>query len=76
MMCRHPEIQRTAQREIDEVLDDCIPRMEDALKLPFVECIMKEILRFSPPAPLLVHSPIEDDVYQGFLIPKGMFCTL
>ncbi|KAJ7149195.1 cytochrome P450, partial [Mycena crocata] len=72
MMCRHPDIQRNAQRQVDTLTSvDSIPTMEDALKLPYVECIMKEIFRFSPPAPLLVHSPIEDDLYQGFLIPKG-----
>ncbi|KAJ7284427.1 cytochrome P450 [Mycena rebaudengoi] len=72
MMCRNPDIQRTAQREIDSLLgEDNTPRMEDVSMLPFVECIMKEIFRFSPPAPLLIHSPIQDDVYKGFLIPKG-----
>jgi hypothetical protein len=72
MMCRNPDIQRTAQREIDSLLgEDNSPRMEDVSMLPFVECIMKEIFRFSPPAPLLIHSPIQDDVYKGFLIPKG-----
>jgi hypothetical protein len=76
MMCRHPEIQRNAQREVDALTsEDNIPRMEDALKLPFVKCIMQELFRFAPPAPLLVHSPIEDDIYQGFLIPKGITCT-
>ncbi|KAJ7358017.1 cytochrome P450 [Mycena albidolilacea] len=72
MMCRHPEIQRNAQHEVDALTsEDNIPRMEDALKLPFIKCIMQELFRFAPPAPLLVHSPIEDDIYQGFLIPKG-----
>jgi hypothetical protein len=76
MMCRHPEIQRNAQREVDALTsEDNIPRMEDALKLPFVKCIMQELFRFAPPAPLLVHSPIEDDIYQGFLIPKGITRT-
>ncbi|KAJ7358086.1 cytochrome P450 [Mycena albidolilacea] len=72
MMCRHPEIQWNAQREVDVLTsEDNIPRMKDALKLPFIKCIMQELLRFAPPAPLLVHSPIEDEIYQGFLIPKG-----
>ncbi|KAJ7500231.1 cytochrome P450 [Mycena galericulata] len=72
MMCIHPDIQRFAQIEIDALTsEDCIPTMQDALKIPFIKYIMQEIFRFGPPAPLLVHSPTEDDVYQGYLIPKG-----
>ncbi|KLO19236.1 cytochrome P450 [Schizopora paradoxa] len=72
LMARHPEIQRRAQEEIDKVVgSDRLPEMSDRESLPYLNRIIREALRFAPVAPLVVHSLDEDDVYEGFLIPKG-----
>lgn len=46
MMILHPEVARTAQQEIDTVIGrDRLPNFEDRPSLPYVDCIVKEVLR-------------------------------
>ncbi|KAL6299042.1 hypothetical protein BKA93DRAFT_742997, partial [Sparassis latifolia] len=46
-----------------------LPDFEDRGKLPFVECVLQETIRWYPIAPPLVspHRSLDDDL----LIPKG-----
>ncbi|KAJ7601433.1 cytochrome P450, partial [Mycena polygramma] len=71
-MALHPEIQAAAQAEIDEVLDGRLPRLCDRASLPYVECVMREVLRWNPAVPLgLPHLLNRDDVYKDYLVPSG-----
>ncbi|KAF9235567.1 cytochrome P450 [Melanogaster broomeanus] len=72
MMLVVPEAQEKAQAQIDEVIGkDRLPTLEDRASLPYIDAIFRETLRFSPPAPLSVpHASSNDDVYNGYLIPK------
>jgi len=69
----HPEIQIRAQEEIDAVTGrERLPTFEDRQRLPFVDAICKEVLRWRPVVPLAIpHAATEDNVYRGFFIPKG-----
>ncbi|KAI0301728.1 cytochrome P450 [Multifurca ochricompacta] len=69
----HPEIQKKAQEEIDAVTGrERFPSFEDRPRLPFVDAICKEVLRWMPVTPLAVpHAVTQDDVYEGLFIPKG-----
>ncbi|KAI3611715.1 cytochrome p450 [Moniliophthora roreri] len=73
MMCLHPDVQRRAQAEIDEVVGrDRLPTFEDKDKMPYLEALTKEILRQHVPVPTgLPHSTTEDDIHDGWYIPKG-----
>lgn len=68
-----PEIQTIAQRELDAITRrERLPTFEDRSRLPFVDAICKEILRWRPVVPLGVpHATTADDVYDGLFIPKG-----
>ncbi|KAJ5388935.1 O-methylsterigmatocystin oxidoreductase [Penicillium cataractarum] len=72
-MVMFPEVQRTAQEEIDRVVGtDRLPGFEDRDNLPYIEGVVKEALRWSPVFPLCVpHAASESFVYNGYLIPKG-----
>ena len=49
----HPEIQKMAQEELDTVTRrERLPMFEDRPKLPFVDAVCKEVLRWRPIAPL------------------------
>lgn len=49
----HPEVQRKAQDEIDAVTErKRFPTFEDRLRLPFVDALCREVLRWRPPAPV------------------------
>lgn len=52
-MTLYPEIQMRAQEEIDLVVgNDRLPEIRDKESLPYVNGLLKEILRFHPSAPL------------------------
>lgn len=72
-MTKFPEVQRMAQEEIDQVLGEGrLPQFEDRDKLPYIEGIVKETMRWFPVAPLGVpHSTDEEIEYRGYIIPKG-----
>ncbi|KAH7907410.1 cytochrome P450 [Hygrophoropsis aurantiaca] len=69
----HPEIQREAQRELDFVLmGERLPVFGDREKLPFIDAIFRETLRWNPVAPLAVpHRLIQRDVYDNMIFPAG-----
>lgn len=72
-MSQSPEIQRKAQAELDsQVGPGCLPEYDDKDILPYTYATYLETLRSAPVTPLgLPHKVIEDDVYNGFFIPKG-----
>lgn len=72
-MILYPEVARRAQDEIDRVVGtDRLPGIEDRENLPYVDAIVKESLRWHPVAPTgVAHMTTQDDIYKGYLIPKG-----
>jgi len=49
----HPEVQKKAQDEIDAVTGrGRFPNFEDRPRLPFVDALCKEVLRWRPATPL------------------------
>ena len=59
-MLTYPDVQRKAQEELDRVVGrDRLPTFGDSDRLPFVEAVLKETLRWIPVAPLgkLFHKP-------------------
>ena len=72
-MSLYPEAQKKAQAELDSVVGkNRLPDLSDRDKLVYVNAILKELLRWMPPAPLgLSHSTLEDDEMCGYFVPKG-----
>jgi cytochrome P450 len=72
-MALHPEVQTKAQEELDRVLGpNKLPTFEDRSKLPYIDAMVKESLRWHPVAPMgIPHMCTVDDVYEGYRIPKG-----
>ncbi|KAK1983937.1 cytochrome P450 [Colletotrichum cereale] len=72
-MMLHPEAQKRAQEEIDRIVgQDRLPNIHDRENLPYVQALIKEIMRWHPIGPMgLPHSSTEDDVFEGYSIPKG-----
>jgi len=71
IMTLHPEIQKKAQEEVDRAVGpNRLPTFEDRDNLPYLECIIKEVLRWYPVAPFgIPHRLMEDDCYEGHWIP-------
>jgi len=69
---KYPHVVKKAQAEIDRICDSGrAPQWSDFKSLPYINCIVKEGLRWKPVAPLgLPHRVKQDDIYKGMLIPK------
>ncbi|KIJ28354.1 hypothetical protein M422DRAFT_189820, partial [Sphaerobolus stellatus SS14] len=72
-MCLNPRVQAKAQAELDRVIgQDRLPSLADRKTLPYVEAVMKEVLRWAPVAPSGVpHQLVQDDHYNGHDLPSG-----
>ena len=72
-MSLYPEVQKAAQAELDTVVGaGRLPEFADRDKLPYINAVVKEIMRWYPVAPLgLARLNTADDIYNGYLIPKG-----
>uniref|UniRef100_A0A0D2YBU3 O-methylsterigmatocystin oxidoreductase n=1 Tax=Fusarium oxysporum (strain Fo5176) TaxID=660025 RepID=A0A0D2YBU3_FUSOF len=63
---------KKAQEEIDGVIgNERLPNCSDRQSLPYVNAIVKEVLRWHPVAPMgLPHTSTVDDVFEGYFVPK------
>ncbi|KAI5118824.1 hypothetical protein M0805_009402 [Coniferiporia weirii] len=73
----HPEVQIKAQEELDRVVgQDSLPSFKDKERLPYIEAILKEIVRWNPATPLVSRRVAVDDEYKGFHIPAKTAITV
>jgi len=72
-MASHPLAQKEAQAQMDEVVGSTrLPDFSDRPHLPWVDAILREVMRWRPVVPTSIpHISMEDDVYNGYFIPKG-----
>ena len=72
-MVLYPEAQRKAQAELLSIVGTSrLPEFDDRPMLPYVNALVRECTRWIPVTPLgAFHANINDDVYNGYFIPKG-----
>ncbi|TFK80092.1 cytochrome P450 [Polyporus arcularius HHB13444] len=72
-MSLYPDVQRKAQAELEQVIgQNRMPEAEDRDRLPYVNALIKETLRWYPALPTgVARSALTDDEYNGYRIPKG-----
>jgi len=72
-MVLNPKVLKKAQDELDRVVGkDRLPEFSDRDNLPYINSIVKEIIRWNPPLPIgIPNRVIQNDVYRGCLIPAG-----
>ncbi len=72
ILVNHPSIQDRAYREINEVIGQRLPMFEDRQKLPFIEALILETLRYTSLVPVAFrHSTAANFDFHGYFIPKG-----
>ncbi|KAK7441011.1 hypothetical protein VKT23_016792 [Stygiomarasmius scandens] len=71
-MAQNPDVQRKAQEEIDAVVGpEQLPTLSGRGRLPYVEAVIKEVLRWRPAVPLGIPRRVgSDDMYEGYRIPS------
>lgn len=72
-MLENEHVLHRAREEIDSVVGkDRLPTFEDEDKLPYLVACIKETMRRRPSVIMgVAHKAEEDDIYGGYLIPKG-----
>jgi len=72
-MTLSPEVMKKAREELDRVIGkERLPEFSDGDNLPYIDAVVKELLRWNPPLPLSVPNRVtQDDVYRGYSIPAG-----
>jgi cytochrome P450 len=72
-MTLFPDVQKKAQAEIDAVVGpDRLPSFVDRDSLPYIDALVKEVLRWNVVTPTgFAHCVTEDDIHDGYYIPKG-----
>ncbi|KAL7860977.1 hypothetical protein AOLI_G00173260 [Acnodon oligacanthus] len=76
LMAKYPHVQDRVQEEIDQVVGDHQPVMEDRKNLPYTDAVIHEVQRLANIVPMsLPHTTACDVHFQGFFIKKGT-CVL
>jgi cytochrome P450 len=71
-LARHPEVQDRLRTELDAVLGDRTPDMQNVRELPYLTQVINETMRCYPPAWITDRVALADDHYAGFDIPQGI----
>ncbi|KAI0791963.1 cytochrome P450 [Abortiporus biennis] len=72
-MASFPDVMKKAQAQIDKVVGrNRMPNITDKADLPYIRALIREVFRWRCVGPTgLPHYTMEDDIYEGHLIPKG-----
>jgi cytochrome P450 len=71
LLSLHPEAEAKLHAELDEVLGDRPPTVDDLPRLRYTDQVINETLRLYPTAWLLGREPEEDCEVGGYRVPKG-----
>lgn len=67
----HPDVMQKMEQEVLSVLHDRTPQVSDLRQLPYTLAVFQEALRLHGPVFWIPRSAVEDDVIDGYRIPKG-----
>lgn len=72
-MALFPDVQARARAEIDAVIGtERLPNMMDRAKLPYIEAMVHETIRWHTVSPFgFPHILTEDVIHDGYFLPKG-----
>ncbi len=70
-LAQHPEVEARLHAELDAVLGEAPPTLDDLKKLPYTLQVVKEVLRLYPAAPMYVKDAVAEDSIDGVRIPAG-----
>ena len=68
---RHPHALAKLRAELDSVLGDRDPSVDDMPNLPYLQMVVQEALRLHPPIWGYTRDALEDDEIGGYRIPAG-----
>lgn len=76
ILATYPEIEERLHEELETVLQGKPPTLEQLPHLSYLDMLLKEILRFYPPAHALSRHAVEEDEINGYSIPKDSYILI
>jgi cytochrome P450 len=71
LLAKHPAVEARLHAELDAVLGDRAPGLDDVMKLRYTAQVFDEALRLYPPAAAFGRRPLVDVELGGYRIPRG-----
>ncbi|XP_054803888.1 protein LUTEIN DEFICIENT 5, chloroplastic [Prosopis cineraria] len=71
LLAKEPGIMSKLQEEVDSILGDRFPSIDDMKKLKFTTRVINESLRLYPQPPVLIRRSLENDVLGGYPIKRS-----
>ncbi|KAK7374352.1 hypothetical protein VNO80_07782 [Phaseolus coccineus] len=71
ILSKEPRVMSKLQEEVDSVLGDRYPTIEDMKKLKYTTRVINESLRLYPQPPVLIRRSLENDVLGEYPIKRG-----
>jgi cytochrome P450 len=70
-LAQNPEAEARMHAELDAVLGEAPPTLNELKKLPYTLQVIKEVMRLYPPVPMYPRDAVADDTLAGMRIPAG-----
>jgi len=71
LLSQHPEAARKLHQELRDVLGGRTPQLEDMVRLPYTDRVVKESMRLYPPAWSLARTTAKEMEVGGYRLPVG-----
>jgi cytochrome P450 len=75
-LANNPEVEQALHAELDAVLGDRPPALQDLERLPYLRLVVDEALRMYPTAPLVTKNARRADMVEGYHVPAGALVIL
>ncbi len=75
-LSQHPEVVQKLRTELNKVIGERIPTVQDLSKLVYTRNVLQESMRLYPPVWIISRRTIDDDEINGYAIPAGTTVTL
>lgn len=76
LLQQHPEVEARLVEELDTVLGERVPTLQDLPRLRYTARVFDEAMRLYPPAWLVSRVALEADVLGGYAIPRGAIVVM
>ena len=71
VLSQNPQVEDKMRNEVNDVMGDELPDMQNIKKLPYTMCVIKETLRLYPPAQALLKTCLKDTKLGPYQITEG-----
>ncbi|AYY11366.1 cytochrome P450 [Actinobacteria bacterium YIM 96077] len=71
LLAHDPETEQRVHAEVDEILDQDVPRPDDANRLPLCRAVMSEALRLYPPSWMMAREAVDDHRAGDHIVRAG-----